>query len=426
MCSTVSLLNRFKTEIIPKVLKISNKENYKIKCMESSINDTFSLSSVHFIDITLVNNDKINLVIKIPPNSSDRLEQFDLKQLFRNEIIFYENFSNHVAVPKFFYGLAAEDVSKNVIVLENVTKSGFKMCPAEYHMPFRYVINAVRELGNFHAAHYVFKERNPDKFKKIVCDIKESWFVEGNWLADKIKIVGNRPVEWLRKINYDSNFCNKMEYYLGDAFNMIILDAIKPVEPLAVLCHGDFTRTNMLFRELSCADDGDDSGVDNSDVEEKKRLEVMLIDFGMIRYASPSIDLSTLLYLNCTSEDRKNRFDEIFLAYHDALLDYLTKAELIDLSRYSFEKMLEDYKRRAAYGFIVALYFLPFLYGFGDDPDKNNDTTASSSTTATDTSTKDNKDLTTITWAGGDAMSAVFADMLLELKDTGCLNHIIL
>ncbi|XP_057332969.1 uncharacterized protein LOC130672187 [Microplitis mediator] len=423
MCSTVSLLKRFTTEILPKVLEILNKENYKVKCVEPSINDTFSLSSVHFIDITFTNNEKLNLVIKIPPNSSDLLTQFDLNQLFRNEIIFYDNFSNNVVVPKFFYGLAAEDISKNVIVLENVTKRGFKMCLTEYNMPFHYVINAVRELGRFHAVHYVFKERNPDKFKKIICDIKESWFIEGNWLADKIKIVGNRPVEWLRKINYDSNFCNKMDYHLSDAFNMIILDAIKPVEPLAVLCHGDFTRSNMLFRELSFADDGNDSGVDNGDEEEKKRLEVMLRDFGMIRYASPSIDLSTLLYLNCTSEDRKNRFDKIFLAYHDALLDYLTKAELIDLSRYSFEKMLEDYKRRAAYGFIVALYFLPVLYGFGDDPDKNNDTTASTIATA---SSKDNKDLTTITWAGGDAMSAMFADMLLELKDTGCLNHIIL
>ncbi|XP_044576982.1 uncharacterized protein LOC123260103 [Cotesia glomerata] len=418
MTSASKTLEWLKLEIIPEVLKILNKNNDQIESISTSSNDTYALSEVNFIDIVFTNYETLNLVIKSPPLVKNHLVQFNIRQIYTNEIIFYKLFAKNAlkGIPKFYYGSVKDPIEKSVIVLENVTEKGFKLCPTVFDMPFWYVISAVRELGYFHGTYYAFKERELDKFMKIVNGIKEAWFIDGNFVSNVIKTVGSRPVEWLRKIDYDDNFCKKMEHHLSDAFSTIMLDAIKPVEPLATLCHGDFTRSNMLFRR-ACGINGNDNDDDHDHgkEEKEKRLEVMLIDFGMMRYTSPSIDLSTFLYLSVFSEDRKNRFDEIFRAYHDALLDYLGKAGLIDLGRYSSEKMLEDYKRRAAYGFIVALYFLPVLHGLCDDPDRNNEAAV-----------PDGREFGLIAkLAGGDAMSAVFGDMLLELRDTGCLDHLL-
>jgi len=60
-----------------------------------------------------------------------------------------------------------------------------------------------------------------------------------------------------------------------------IAELMEPKEPLAVLCHGDFCRNNMLFRY--------DSG---------KPCDAVFFDFQTVKYASPTIDLSLFMYLN--------------------------------------------------------------------------------------------------------------------------------
>lgn len=387
-------------EVVPMILNNLGKQKNKFHCKWSKIKNCYFLSYVFFVDLTIINDsgedeDTLHLAIKIPPPFIDLLQRFHTDWLYANEIIFYTQIAkNNQAFPHYYYG-TADNKEKCVIVMENLCSNNFNLCPVLHDIPFKYVISGVREIGRFHAMGYVMKHHCPHKLAGIVTCLRDSRLIAGNWLHDTIEIVATRPVEWLRKTNYDPDFCNKMDKYLGDAFNTIMLDSIKPVEPLAVLCHGDFTRSNIFYKETS------------------NELKAMLIDFGMITYASPSIDLSTLLFLNATSEDRRQRFNEIINAYHDALMDYLREAGLIDLSSYSMEKFLQDYKRCAAYGFIIAIYFLPVISGFCEaDQDNHN--------------RPHHKDAAWLMKAaGGDAMSEKFADMLLELRDTGCLDHVL-
>ena len=70
------------------------------------------------------------------------------------------------------------------------------------------------------------------------------------------------------------------------------VDLMQPEEPLAVLCHGDFCRNNILFRY--------DSG---------KTCDAVFFDFQQVKYASPAIDLSVFMYLNTSSELRNQHWD---------------------------------------------------------------------------------------------------------------------
>lgn len=85
---------------------------------------------------------------------------------------------------------------------------------------------------------------------------------------------------------------------------------IKPKEPYAVICHGDYLRNNIAFRYDAA------SGMAN---------EAMMFDFQTMRYASPMVDLATFM-ANSTGYDVRNaNFSQIFRTYHDAL-----KRELLD------------------------------------------------------------------------------------------------
>lgn len=78
---------------------------------------------------------------------------------------------------------------------------------------------------------------------------------------------------------------------------------MKPVEPFAILCHGDYLRNNIAFRY-------DNDG---------KAIEAMMFDFQTMLYASPMIDLCTFMAVSTGYEVRDKYFWDIFATYHDSL-----------------------------------------------------------------------------------------------------------
>lgn len=97
-------------------------------------------------------------------------------------------------------------------------------------------------------------------------------------------------------------------------------------------------------------------------------------------------------------------------AYHDALKKYLLDAGIQNIEKYSYDALLDNYKTGGLFGFIIASFFLPSLSSLED-------------------STNEIRTLTNIEFAkivkkkGGDKISKILADMLLQMKDFGCLKH---
>uniref|UniRef100_A0A6V7LYK0 CHK kinase-like domain-containing protein n=1 Tax=Bracon brevicornis TaxID=1563983 RepID=A0A6V7LYK0_9HYME len=406
MSAPSDLMEWLTTEVIPKAIKNVNRTNmrYEFKC--SQLENFHFMSEVFFAEIIFPNGQTdgkeqvLHVVVKVPPPNVHPRDKINMNKFFSNEILFYKEFvENSSLYPRIFYG-TSEEIDKTVIVMENVRQTrGFAMCPQLYDIPLKYVMSAVKELGRFHGYGYVMKDRRPDKLKNIIGKLQDGRFIDGEPFHIIINIVGTRPIEWLRTIDYDSTFCDKMEKIFANAYENIMIDAIKPVEPLAVLIHGDFTGSNMFFKETSTG------------------LDTMLIDFGMSRYTSPAIDLCTLLFLNATTDDRKYRFDNIFKAYHDSLLEYLSNAGIIQIEEYAIEKMLADYKRRAAFGYMIAVYFLPTLRGcLKDIP---GDIRVQSRQRVIEIANM-------IKAGGGEAASRMFGEMLIELREAGCLDHFLM
>lgn len=396
----VKLIDWCNEDIMP-ILKNCVDDNLSNVTLDISVpKDCHYLSTVYFLNINTEDENKcIYTVIKKPNETSPLNKILNPYKLFHNEALFYKKVACYnKQFPKCYYSsVDEENINNTLIILENIETLGFKICPSLYDIPFEYVISGVQELARFHGMGYTMKINKRSTMEEIIKDIEEAKYTPDNFYSTYFNLISKRPIKWLREQNYDEKFCNKMEHYMKNAYQYFILDLIKPMEPLAVICHGDFTRNNILFRKTN------------------EVIEPRLIDFAMMRYASPGIDLSTFLYYSVSKNDRKKRFNEIFKAYHDALIKYLDDEHIKIIDCFSYDNLLADYKHHVMFGYIIAICFLPNFYGIC----KMSNAMVASNYDPAKTYTVSN-----IGNSGGDELSKRFAKMLIEIRELGGLDHL--
>lgn len=392
------------TTLVPEIVKSIGKSTNDVRCTISFPENCFFMSRVCFLDLNFEKSsnqddaqsaeETLKLVMKKLPLNPRMVDEMNLAKHFHNEILFYTKFAT--GKPQFPSCIYTNNDApeETVIVTENLSSQGYVICSQVYDIPVKYVLSAVREIGRLHAAAYVMREQESERFYSIVSAIKEPRMnADTKWFNKYVNMLATRPIDWLRRNNYDKEFCDKLEKHLGNGFEEILLYAMKPVEPIATLCHGDFTRNNVFFREMN--------GV----------LEAKFFDFALITYSSPAVDLSTFLYLHCSAEDRIGKFHEIFRCYHDAVIEHLTQSGIHNLDKYSYEKIQADYRRRAAFGYMIASFFVPVIRNFINvDFDMIFEDPLSM--------------VPEVRKAGGEFLTKIFAEMILELRDLGTFDHV--
>ncbi|KAI4491427.1 hypothetical protein M0804_002819 [Polistes exclamans] len=342
----------------------------------------------------------MRFVVKTPITTEAVQQVTNIKKHFHNEIMFYRNYATEKDnYPKCIY-IEVGDLHETALILEDVSNRGYSLHPQKIDLPMDDILAAMKEIGRFHAKGYVMKEKQSEKFFNLINDIQECRYSDDdkemshhyNYL---INYVGVRPVLYLREHNYNRDVCDKLEKFLKNAYDNIVLKTTKPVEPLAVFCHGDFTINNMLFNK------------------NEKETQVLLIDFALIRYGSPTIDLSTFLCLSCINQVKCNNISMVLRAYHDELTRYLKENGLTDLDKYSYEAFYTDYVKNALFGFTIATFFLHMLVNkdFPKIPVLMNKTIEEISELAF--------------VSGDDEVSKLLSDLLLDLKEMGCFNHVL-
>ncbi|XP_018394299.1 PREDICTED: uncharacterized protein LOC108773079 [Cyphomyrmex costatus] len=344
-------------------------------------------------------NEELSMILKRPMSASfSQIARIDLQ--FRNEILFYQMYSQPGENYARCFYFEERPPTDSVIALENINEQGYYPYPRKYDPPIEYTLAAMRELGRFHGKGYVMKEMQREKFFDIVARIQEVRYTKRTESIYEFQsdIKALRVVEYLRSQGHDAVFCDKMEAILSNAFDKVMMKTVQPHEPLATLCHGDFTLNNILFK-----------------TENDGRYRAMLIDFALITYSTPVVDLSTYFYLCCSNEMRNEKFSVFMRAYHDSLKEYLLDAGIQDIEKYSYNALLDDYKRGALFGFVVMCIFIPTILGY----------------LSPDILVQEIVDLGPLEamkkqrHAGGDEVSKILADSLLHMRDFGCLNHIL-
>jgi len=388
-------------EVMPKIIKNLGPDVDKVR-YELEFTGNFIGSNVYHVRLQFENktngqNEELSMILKRPMPGLNQILYIDFQ--FHNEILFYQMYNQPDEIYARCFYVEERPPIDSVIALENVNERGYYHCPYLYNSPLEYTLAAMRELGRFHGKGYVMKEMQREKFFAIVTQIQEVRFEKRmeNIYEFGTNIKTLRAVEYLRSQGHDAVFCDKMEAVFSNLYDRL-LKMVQPLEPLATLCHGDFTLHNILFKT---EDDG--------------RHRTMLIDFALIRYSTPGVDLSTYLFLSCSNEMRKDKFSEIMRAYHDALKEYLLNAGIKDIEKYSYNALLDEFRRSALIGYVGMCAHIPILLGY----------------LRPETLVQEIIDLGPLEsmkkqkCVGGDQVSKILADALLHMRDLGCLKHVL-
>lgn len=113
----------------------------------------------------------------------------------------------------------------------------------------------VKAIGKFHGEFYALKHTNRSKFNDIKDTFFESRFHYHCTTFEWDTLLKTGPKRALRCIRANNNwngipvperFLCKLEHLLADPFSYQ-RKMVKPKEPLAIVCHGDYLRNNIAF-----------------------------------------------------------------------------------------------------------------------------------------------------------------------------------
>ena len=304
-----------------------------------------------------------NLLVKISPEDPVYRKYVDTDALFHTEIHMYKEIIPFVEeflgkrktdllgemFPKCYYAEsgAACVGGRDIIVLEDVVPRGFSPSAERLVLDYGHCAVALRQLARYYAVFYGMKTLETSRFHAMLKNIRARNVAQSSPedMSYFFETTSYRGVKYLEsRQEIDQTTLDRLKNRLVHAGQHVV-DLVEPKEPLAVLCHGDFCRNNILFRY--------DSG---------KPCDALLFDFQQVTYSSPTIDLSFYMYLNTSSELRNQHWDDLFGEYHATLTRNLAcilgcSVEVL-LPDYGLDEFRKDFVAHGFYGYMVCSYFL--------------------------------------------------------------------
>lgn len=241
---------------IKNILKKEGYETYKVDVKVTSSDGGNYLAILYEIDIkgTTVDGEKeTNLFVKAT-KKVDLLEDiFSIKDAYLAEGYFYkelakviENLETQAMIPseeKLNVIRCYEQTNEEAIILENLTKKGFKTLYRMDVPPLKYVELCIQEIAKFHAFSYIIQKRDPEYFCKKISSRKPLFKYDTKW--EKLILHFTR----LMIKFYDSDLKKKIEDFFPVYVKKLRQYYTDQESTICCLCHGDFRLNNTLVRE---------------------------------------------------------------------------------------------------------------------------------------------------------------------------------
>ncbi|KAG6451366.1 hypothetical protein O3G_MSEX007083 [Manduca sexta] len=311
-----------------------------------------------------------SIIYKCLPENVVMREAFKSDELFCNEVAFYNkiwptlaNFQSQWgsvkdpfnSIPKCY--LARNDC----VVLKDLKQYGFVMPDRKQGLTIEQTYVVLKNLAHFHALSLAMKCHSPDEFYELLNSkdgISEVFFLSENddYYKEYYREAIHNAIAMVEEELQDSEdkelYLEKFkEFCSEDTFFKNMVDLVAPSEPLAVICHGDCWTNNFLFRSV----DGAIS-------------EMYLVDFQLVRYASPALDLAYIMYLCLERWQRVEHLTPLLRHYtaelHQRLLELSDDDSLFcgaPNEEALYELLLKEFKEKSRFGLGIALDMYPIM-----------------------------------------------------------------
>lgn len=209
------------------------------------------------------------------------------------------------------YSIINEELSETLF-LEDLKLRNFELIDLRKEpLTFEHMSLVMEALGKLHAISFALKDQQPEQFKVLVNELDEIYWCN---MTVRFKAMFKKMLEgFLFHLEEENRFdlIEKIKGIIGDdveaAAHKFILGS--SAEPYSVICHGDVTTNNSMFRK-------DDKG---------NPVEFRLLDWQFSRYASPVTEIVIYILCSTTKELRDKHYEDFLKIYHESLTDLLSR-----------------------------------------------------------------------------------------------------
>ncbi|VEN59744.1 unnamed protein product [Callosobruchus maculatus] len=228
-----------------------------------------------------------------------------------------------------------------VIVMEDLTTSGFNVLPRHIGFDLEHCFMVVEKMAQMHSASVIMYEKDPSLVKHYAEGLYADNQIVRDWVAAGYKGLVDACSRWpgYEKFGY------KLQALGDEALARGFQAQKRKLGGFHVLNHGDLWVNNMMF---SYGDEGE--------------LEDMrFVDFQMNIFTSPAIDLHYFIATSTKIEVKLECIEIILDHYYAQLLANLAKLQY-SLERVpTREQFKKDYNYRAFFGLMGAATVLAFV-----------------------------------------------------------------
>lgn len=242
-----------------------------------------------------------------------------------------------------------------MLIIDDLTAQGYRMGPRE-SLDENHIILTMKSIASYHGSMYAFKVKQPELFKEIVNSLEDFPFYRDkkNVFDAFYSITLDRMRLFFQDETGDVfDDVNKLHAKYIDKPSRLLQRFLIEDSDFDIIIHGDYNRGNVMFEYESA--DGFDSP-----------QSVKMFDFQFLKYASPVLDLSFLLFMNVEPDMLAEKLDKFLKIYHSTLVATF-KSVLAgrkydeNLPLLSFGKFMGHFGKFAFYGCLIACWFLPCM-----------------------------------------------------------------
>ncbi|KAA0200654.1 EcKinase 3 [Hyalella azteca] len=307
----------------------------------------------------------LDMVAKLPP-ADDMSRAFMLEwALDTREIRFYTENSFLLQVlpaleaiipalplPICYYASCSEK-SESVLVLEDLTSKGFFTESLSKGLSLPQGIAAVKALAKVHAASFLYSAKNNYDIRQ-----KFPYLLTAAQASASFHSLVERGLPLLikflqKKSQYKTTREKLQKYQEGTRMAEVIQKAFKPSPKLNTLVHCDFWANNLLF------------------AGEEPQILCCLIDWQLVTYGSPAIDLALLLSTSFTPDVRRDSRHTLLSVYWSDFSAHVADgggAEL--LKNCALEDLMDDMTRAEAMSALVMVGSVDLALGVPEREDR--------------------------------------------------------
>ncbi|XP_049940208.1 uncharacterized protein LOC126416509 [Schistocerca serialis cubense] len=229
------------------------------------------------------------------------------------------------------------------LVLEDLKARGFSLAKRCSGLDLAHSKLVVRKLAEFHAASVKLFEQDPSaldnymvfkSFHGSTTQHVETFLKQGcRLLADQLDTLDRSYSRYAPRIRT-----------LAESIFPRLADLTERKGKFRVLTHADTWVNNIMFKYAA--------GVVQ---------DVILLDFQLSAYCSPSIDLQYFTHTSLTEEVYANHLTDLLKEYHSHLIEVMNDIGISTDKQISFEELLKDFEAHALYAVFSAVAVLPIV-----------------------------------------------------------------